>query len=259
VEDRLPGFPVKTSFLWTVSDPVYASVNGEDLLPDIAIGRLPAGSLDEASRMVEKILSYENGGRRLDGPAVLVADDADGGGNFEQDADEVASGVLGERKVRKIYYSEQGANTRAAIAQAFDEGSSLMSYMGHGATTVWASENIFNGADVASLHAQPRQPLLLTINCLNGFFHLPPLNSLSEELLKAEGKGVIAAFSPSGLSLNDAAHLYHEALLREILSGRHARLGDAILSAQREYADSGAFPELLQIYHLFGDPAARIR
>ena len=64
VKDRLPGFPVKTSFLWTVSDPMYASVNGEDLLPDIAIGRLPAGSLDEALRMVEKILSYENGGRR---------------------------------------------------------------------------------------------------------------------------------------------------------------------------------------------------
>jgi hypothetical protein len=259
VKDRLPGFPVKTSFLWTVSDPMYASVNGEDLLPDVAIGRLPAGGLDEASRMVEKILSYENGGVRLDGPAVLVADNADGGGNFEQDADEIASRVLGGRKVRKIYYSEQGANTRAAIEQAFDEGSSLMSYMGHGATAVWASEDIFNDADVASLDPQLQQPLLLTINCLNGFFHFPPLNSLSEELLKAEGKGVIAAFSPSGLSVNDAAHLYHEALLREILSGRHARLGDAILAAQREYADSGALPELLQIYHLFGDPATRIR
>ena len=33
------------------------------------------------------------------------------------------------------------------------------------------------------------------------------------------------------------------------------RLGDAILAAQGAYADTGALPELLSIYHLFGDPA----
>jgi Peptidase family C25 len=258
-KDWLPGRPVKTSYLRTVSDPGYASVNGDDLLPDLAIGRLPAGSEPEAQRLVEKVLAFENGGGRIDGPAVLVADNADAGGNFERDADEIASGLLQGRDVRKIYYSEQGANTRAAIKQAFDDGASLTSYVGHGATAVWASENIFRNQDVSSLVTQSRQPLLLTMNCLNGFFHFPPLNSLSEELLKADGKGAIAAFSPSGLSLNDAAHVYHEALLREILSGRHARLGDAILAAQREYAHSGALPELLSIYHLFGDPALRIR
>ena len=142
---------------------------------------------------------------------------------------------------------------------AFDSGSSLLSYIGHGGTAVWASENVFNNQDVSALAAQARQPLLMTMNCLNGFFHFPPLNSLAEELVKAEGKGAIAAFSPSGLSLNDAAHLYHKAVLAEITSGRHARLGDALLAAQSAYADSGSFPELLSIYHLFGDPAMKIR
>jgi len=47
--------------------------------------------------------------------------------------------------------------------------------------------------------------------------------------------------------------------LAEIASGHHLRLGDAILAAQKAYADSGAFPELLSIYHLFGDPAMRIK
>jgi Peptidase family C25 len=83
--------------------------------------------------------------------------------------------------------------------------------------------------------------------------------SLAEELLKADGKGVIAALSPSGLSVDAAAHVYHKALLQHIVSGQHERLGDALLAAQRDYADSGAFPELLSIYHLFGDPALRIR
>jgi hypothetical protein len=93
------------------------------------------------------------------------------------------------------------------------------------------------------------------MNCLNGYFHFPFFNALGEELLIADGRGAIAAFSPTGLSLNEPAHQLHQALLRELLSGKHPRLGDAVLAAQSAYADSGAFPELLRIYHLLGDPA----
>ncbi len=259
VKDWLPGFPVKTSFLWTVSDPSYAAVNGEDLLPDLALGRLSAGSVEEAQRLVQKVLLFENGGGNFDGQAVLVADNADLAGNFEQDANEIASTLLAGRNPRRIYYSQEGANTRTRIKEAFDDGASLLSYVGHGGTVIWASENIFNYQDVNALALQAQQPLLLTLNCLNGFFHFPPMNSLSEAFVKAEGKGAIAAFSPSGLSVNDAANLFHKALLQEILSGRHERLGDAVLAAQNAYADSGAFPELLSIYNLFGDPALQLQ
>ena len=100
---------------------------------------------------------------------------------------------------------------------------------------------------------------MLTLNCLNGYFHFPYFNSLGEELVKAEGKGAVAAFSPSGLSLNAPAQLYHKALLQELLSREHLRLGDAVLAAQAAYADSGAFPELLRVYLLLGDPALRLR
>ena len=97
------------------------------------------------------------------------------------------------------------------------------------------------------------------MNCLNGYFHFPFFSSLAEELVAAEHKGAIAAFSPSGLSLNTPANRYHEALLQELFHGNHERLGDAVLAAQLAYAESGAFPELLSIYHLFGDPALTLR
>ena len=97
------------------------------------------------------------------------------------------------------------------------------------------------------------------MNCLNGYFHFPYFDSLAEALLKPQNKGVIAAFSPSGLSLNAPAHRYHKALLQELLNGGHTRLGDAVLAAQQSYADTGAFPELLSIYNLFGDPALRVK
>ena len=107
--------------------------------------------------------------------------------------------------------------------------------------------------------AQPSQPLLLTMNCLNGYFHFPFFDSLGEAMVKAEGKGAIAAFSPSGMSLNDPAHQYHRALIHELFGGGHERLGDAILRAQATYLETGVFPELLSIYHLLGDPALTLK
>jgi hypothetical protein len=37
------------------------------------------------------------------------------------------------------------------------------------------------------------------------------------------------------------------------------RFGDLLLAAQARYLQTGAFPELLSLYHLFGDPALRVR
>jgi hypothetical protein len=158
--NHVPAYPLQTTYMWTASDPAYAAVNGDDLLPDLAIGRLPATNLEQARVMLDKVLAYENGGWNLDGPAVLVADNPDHAGDFEADAEWLAAGVLADRDPEKIYLSQLGAATRPTIIDAFDRGASLLSYIGHGAILLWASENVFNFADVANLSPQPQQPPL---------------------------------------------------------------------------------------------------
>jgi hypothetical protein len=260
VKNQLPPMMVKTSYLWTASDAAYAAVNGTDPLPDVAIGRLPAASLDEVRVLVAKLLEYEASPTAGAGASVLVADDPDTAGDFEQDAEEIATTLLASRSPRRIYLRSLGADaTRQAVVDAFDEGAGLVSYMGHGGIQIWASENIFDLSGVGTLAPQPQQPLVLTMNCLNGYFHFPYFNSLAEELVKAEGKGAIAAIAPSGLSLNEPAHRFHKEFLGELVSRKHRRLGDAFMAAQSAYATSGVFTELLSIYHLFGDPALTLR
>jgi hypothetical protein len=258
VVNQVPPMMAMTTYMETASDPAYAAVNGEDILPDLAIGRLPAATVDELQKMIAKVLAFETSGRTLGGGVVLVTDNPDEAGDFVSNAEELASTVLSARQLEKIYLSDLGrAAARSEIQQAFNDGSSLMSYIGHGGIHLWADENILNIYDTSSLTTQSEQPLVLTMNCLNGYFHFPYFSALAEELLKVEGKGAIAAFSPSGLSLNEAAHVFHRVLLDELLHGNHLRLGDAVLAAQAAYAESGAFPELLSIYHLLGDPALR--
>jgi hypothetical protein len=76
-----------------------------------------------------------------------------------------------------------------------NSGLGFLSHVGHGGAAVWASENVWNSWDAPSLQAQSRQPLLVTMNCLNGYFVAPAFDSLAESLLKIEGRGAIAAFS----------------------------------------------------------------
>jgi len=254
----LPALFVRSSYLWTASDPRLAAVNGDDGLPDLAIGRLPATSLEQAQTLVDKLLAWEDSGQGLAGAATLVADNPDPGGDFEANARDIAESYLPGRS-ELVLLRELGTGTRPRIQAALDSGLSFLSYVGHGGAAVWASENVWNSWDAASLLAQSQQPLLLTMNCLNGYFVAPAFDSLSESLVKAAGRGAIAAFSPSGLSLDGPAHQYQRALLAELTSGRHERLGDAITAAQTAYSRSGLMPELLSIYHLLGDPAMRIR
>jgi hypothetical protein len=61
------------------------------------------------------------------------------------------------------------------------------------------------------------------------------------------------------LSVNGPAHQYHRAVMAQLVSGAHGRLGDAILAPQRSYAETGLMPELLATYHLLGDPAMRLQ
>ena len=60
----------------------------------------------------------------------------------------------------------------------------MMSYVGHGGAAVWASENVLNSWDPPKLLAQSRQPLMMTFNCLNGYFVAPNYDALAEAFLK---------------------------------------------------------------------------
>jgi hypothetical protein len=255
----LPAMWAKTSYLWTSSDPTFGAVNGEDLLPDVAIGRLPAKTLAEAHALVQKVLAWEDSAQDLSGTAVLVADNPDLAGDFEADVLDIKASFLGGRPTKTLFLRQLGGATRPEILASFDEGASLMSYVGHGGAAVWASENVLNSWDTASLRDQSRQPLMLTFNCLNGYFLAPNYDSLSEAFVKVEGRGAIGAFSPSGLSLDGPAHRFHRALMAEITGGTHERLGDAVLAAQAAYAETGVMPELLAIYHLLADPGMKVR
>ena len=80
--------------------------------------------MEEAEALVSKLLAWEDSGQGLAGKAVLVADNPDGAGDFEADAEDIRASFLSGRSTTTLKVSELGAATRPAILDAFDEGAS---------------------------------------------------------------------------------------------------------------------------------------
>ncbi len=95
-------------------------------------------------------------------------------------AQDIEASFLQGRATTEIFLGRVGSRdtARAQILDAFNQGLSFMSYVGHGGAAVWAGENMLNSQDPESLQAQSRQPVVLTMNCLNGYFVAPNYESL---------------------------------------------------------------------------------
>ena len=116
----LPALWVRTSYLVTASDPALAAVNGEDALPDLAIGRLPARTPQEAERMVAKLLAWEDSGQGLDGKACSWPTTPTRAATSRPTSGTWRASFLAGRDVQLAHVGELGAETRPAILDALN-------------------------------------------------------------------------------------------------------------------------------------------
>ena len=79
--DLVPTKLIDTAFLETASDDWFVDFNG-DGLPEMAVGRLPVRTVEEAQIVVSKIVGYEQSARRMR-EVLLVADMKGGEDDFD--------------------------------------------------------------------------------------------------------------------------------------------------------------------------------
>jgi hypothetical protein len=247
----------------TAADNGYVTVQGNDSLPDLLVGRLPVETVDEARTVVQKILQYERSPLPGDWNAqqVFVADDADSAGHY----DEIFEGVLSQYVVspwigKEIYVGHLSAEAaRAETLDAWRKGAVLFSFAGHSSWHQWAVEALFNIHDVGDLTNNRRWPVVLSMTCFTGYFHHPEYPTLDEALLRAELGGAVATWSPSGLGVATGHQDLYEGFYRSVFVDDRAQLGQATLAGKLYlYQQAPEYVDLLDTYHLFGDPAMSI-
>lgn len=244
----------------TAADNLYATVNGDDPLPDILLGRLPVTTAAEATIVVQKILSYE----RLPWPGdwnashIFVADDADSAGDFATSTDTVYDDFITDPWIgHKIYLDDLPAETaQQRLLTAWNRGALLVSFVGHSSWHQWAVEALLDIYALPNLRNDRRWPVLLSMTCFTGFFHHPEYGTLDESLLRLGSGGAVATWSPSGLGVSTGHDRLYQGFYRAVFNDGQTQLGPATLAAKLSlYGHARAYDDLLDTYHLFGDPA----
>ena len=284
-ENFVPAWLAYTDYMGeTVTDEYFGRISGDDAVPDLYIGRLPAASAAEAAVMVQKIIDYEQAAntKTWQKDTLLVADNRieDYERVFEV-INEDAAGMLpaGMNDPARAYLNQYvvARDLTADIQRGFDDGALIINYSGHGGAQLWATERIFDVGnawpryyhdvdDLAELSQadRGRYPFVVSMSCLSGYFaglgawENP---SLTEVLLRAENKGAAATLMPTGKTTTDGQHILNSALFEALFTEDIRRLGPAIAAAKQTLLANGGsyYEQVSETFLLFGDPAMELK
>lgn len=253
--------------------PFSLVVGGEtDLLPDVAIGRISAQTLTEATNMVNKIIAFEQ--NQLT-PAnwmknvLFMADDADDGGDFCAENEETASvlpnslNLVVEPLCLPANPDEEDVDLLLNIlgSQYVNNpagGVPILNYRGHGAITNWGGNPvILDGNNTTFWQNSLKPTVVISADCLDGYFAAPGIPGLAENFAK-HSAGTAAHWSSTGLGYTNEHTVLTEGFYQGFFLAGNTAIGDAILFSKIAYLATGNHSSLLYTFTLEGDPAMKL-
>ncbi len=249
---------------------LLAAIVGDDIMPDLMIGRFPVNNGDELTAMIDKTIGYEN--NQDPGPApgrwqrtiAFVTDNTpDAAGEFVESAEHFfQTYVTGDFQPIRLYADDYVGNP-AAVTQALSKtlnvtGTLLLNYVGHGFIQGWAAENLWLTTDVPSLTNADRLPIMLSMDCLDGYWIYPGDPSLAEVMARYAGGGSVAAFSPTGLGVAVGHDDLFEGFYDYLFVDQGRILGQAAQAAKLRLFSQKNHADLINTFMLNGDPALRL-
>lgn len=294
-QNRISANPVHIPYLyennvmWPCDDIFVMVSSADDLSNDMAIGRIPASSLDEVQAVVDKIIEYDN--REYPGEwqlnAMLVADDptdlAQGPGFVGQTAfikdserlyEQYLPKVLQTKKLYLTEYPERYVTelqtmgrdgAREDLMEALLQGQAFVNFYGHGDASVWTQENVFIKNDLQRLEVNRQYPLIIAATCSWGRSDLPDFQSTAEEIVTLPENGAIATVATVRSVFHGSSSSANVKFVEDFLSGFFEGnpdyaytplLGDAMLYAKNRSNNTTGSTRINNNmkFMLFGDP-----
>jgi len=243
-------------------------------LVDIAIGRLPVKTQEEANNVVNKILNYNTNSSMKEwrNNLVFIGDDEDGNLHMRQ-SDQLATMVdtgYKDFNVNKIFFdaftqeSTPGGtrypDVTKAINKAVESGSLVVNYTGHGGEVGWAHERVLTVKEVNSWEntSESGFPLFVTATCEFSRFDDPARTTAGELVLLNPGGGigllttVRLVYASPNFELNKT--FYEELFLP--VNGVMPTMGELFMSIKNNSSNIGDRNN--RNFTLLGDPALRL-
>lgn len=256
------------------SDSWFVEVNGDDILPDMLIGRIPANNSAEIKEVIKKIKKYENGGYAKDWQKNIIFVADNNGTEFEDALNFLNyTYVPSDFNVKKIYLSGYSDCTNDDcsvvtddILKSINDGALITIYSGHGNVNNWAGELALETSDIDGLKSGGENTFMVALNCNNGYFvRLGEEFSLGEKVVMAGRKGrkgrkgAIGSFVSSGLGYSGEHKILSQELFSLIFKDNENQIGYLTTEAKISSYVRGISDEIIKFFLLFGDPAIRLR
>ena len=253
------------------TDTWFVTVDGDDPLPDMYIGRLPVTQAN-VSAVVNKIITYDQPGGDMQwmSKALFIADNDDQN-LFESVSDEMAGILAPHYTNSKVYLGQVDqdrfsgdliADKRNAIKNYLKNGNVITTYTGHGSTALWAAEGLYSADDVDLTTNPDRLTFMIALNCLSSYFVRPSLVtnklSLAEAFMTSDRGGAIATWAASYLGFTADHQVMATKLFTSIEHQGDQRLGAVTTEALIQALSAGASTDTLDSYLFFGDPATAV-
>lgn len=249
----------------TAADNRYVTLVGDDLMPDMIIGRMAVNTVAEAAVMVNKVINYEADLNPGDWQHdfLVIADEADPSGNFPFISDNLLSDLLPSAySTSKVYLGithTTGGEANTAIIAEINEGAVIVNYTGHGYYGGWSDAYILTTDHISSLLNSEKLPIILSMTCADGFFQYPnpysaKLEGLAESLTRSSLGGAVASWSATGDGLSTGHDQLDRGFLNAYFTGGATTIGEATLAGKLNLWNTGNELELLDMFTLFGDP-----
>lgn len=241
---------------------------------DMAVGRFPVRTVDEAAIMVDKTISYaenENAGS-WQNLFVFMGDDGNQNRHMN-DADDMArltESINPSFQVERIMWdaykreSSSTGNTYPDVANIVKQrqtaGALIMNYCGHGRPDQISHERVLTINDFANF-TNDNLPLWITASCEIMPFDSQE-NNIGETAVLNDKGGAVAFFGTTRTVYVDRNNAINQAYLKALLTptdGGYITIGEAQRLAKNQLVETGAdrTENKLQ-YSLLGDPALKL-
>jgi hypothetical protein len=184
-------------------DPMLGAIEGKDNFAEVIIGRFSAKSAADVTVQVDKTIAYEKSpdmtGDWYKNSMGIGSNEGAGAGD-DGEADYVHLGNIFKYRLNPTTYDtqfEMYATKNATAQQVFDNvnknGVGLINYTGHGSHDNWTTTG-FGNSHISKLTNGNRLPVIVSVACVNGEFHLGG-DAFAEAWLKKKGGGAAAMWA----------------------------------------------------------------
>ncbi|MBK7629695.1 MAG: hypothetical protein IPJ23_03075 [Ignavibacteriales bacterium] len=260
----IPSIPYQaTLYGQAPSDNNIVTVAGNDLTPELAIGRISCETLEEANLLVDKIINYPADQTKewkqnaaLFSSGLSAADE----NNFKFNDRNIrletmflapngmTSGKVFRYPNKPEYIPFQGDGPE--IRREINKGASVVNYYGHGGGYQW--DLVFTDDDILALNNENRLPFVISVTCYTAHFDNQEI--FGEIFNSVPSRGSIAFLGSSGVTFWPTGAFFNEELFREFYTRKNHVIGDAILVAK----SNQAYGTMLALLTLLGDPAIEL-